>query len=156
MLHVGHYRWIFEPFINQSWTSTGSVLFGRLPKSPYCTKITRSFFKVLTHLLFREWSFSKVFHCINAEWNLLPWDYHCVSCTRERLNELLYSGSNSEFELTFQSFHLNVYCHAHWKKKTNKLEVDLNQDGLSQLQDLGLNCLPLLPQYRVTAYSKFQ
>ena len=108
--------------------------------------------KVLTHL-FRERSFSKVFHRINTDEisyceHLV--DYHCTSCTRERLNELLYSESNSESELTFQSFHLIVSCHT-----GKKLEVDLTQDGLSQnsqLQDLGLNCLPPLPQYRVTAF----
>ena len=38
---------------------------------------------------------------------------------------------------------------AHWKK----VEVDLTQDGLSQLQDLGLNCLPLLPQCRPAAFA---
>ena len=36
---------------------------------------------------------------------------------------------------------------------TKKLEVDLSYDGLAQLQDLGLNCLPLLPQFRVTAFA---
>ena len=41
-----------------------------------------------------------------------------------------------------------VVLNLHWEK----LEVDLNQDGSSKLQDLGLNCLPLLPQCRVTAF----
>ena len=34
-----------------------------------------------------------------------------------------------------------------------KLEVDLTQAGSPQLQDLGLNCLPLLPQCRVIAFA---
>ena len=36
-----------------------------------------------------------------------------------------------------------------WKK----LEVDLTPDVLSQLQDLGLNCIPLVPQCRVTSFA---
>ena len=36
-----------------------------------------------------------------------------------------------------------------------KLDTDLTQDWLPQLQDLGLNCLPLLPQYRVFVITAF-
>ena len=39
-------------------------------------------------------------------------DYHCPSCNRERLNELL-SELDSEFELTVQSFHLMVIVSCH-------------------------------------------
>ena len=42
----------------------------------------------------------------------------------------------------------NLY---HWEK----LEVDLTPDVLSQLQNLGLNCIPLVPQCSL-CYSKFQ
>ena len=39
----------------------------------------------------------------------------------------------------------------HWEK----LEVDLTSKVLSQLQDLGLNCIPLVPQCSL-CYSKFE
>ena len=46
--------------------------------------------------------------------------------------------------------HTKVSKWYHWKKK--KLEIDLTQDGLSQFQDLGLNCLPLL-QCSITTFA---
>ena len=44
---------------------------------------------------------------------------------------------------------LCIPVHQCWKK----LEIDLTQDGLLQLQDLGLNSLPRLPQCSVTAFA---
>ena len=48
---------------------------------------------------------------------------------------------------------VDLYITLHIQITGKKLEVDLTHDGLLQLQDLGLNCLPLLPQWRVTAFA---
>ena len=134
--------WTFEPFINQSWTSTGSMLFGRLPKSPYCTKITRSFFQSSHTPVQRTIIFQSV-PPYKYRWNLLLWTPGGLP---------LHVMHPWEVKWTFVLWiklwiwtHFPVippYCFLSQWKKTGGW---FNPRWDSQLQDLGLNCLPLLP-----------
>ena len=71
-------------------------------KGPYWTRITQSFFKVLTYPLFGELCCPKCSTTISSETSYCEhlMEYHCPSCTLESLNKLL-SELNSESELTF-------------------------------------------------------
>ena len=60
-------------------------------KGPYWTRITQSFFKVLTYPLFGDRCCPKCSTTIPSDISYCEHlvDYHCPSCNHERLNEML-------------------------------------------------------------------